>query len=94
MSNLDSVDGRFNFFTTNTNITLIIDYAHTPDALKNVVKYSMTTCPNYIRLPRVMRDIPATYIKCGIKDHNITHAITSKLSASNSLVKSKKNCIL
>lgn len=38
MSNLDSVDGRFNFFTTNTNITLIIDYAHTPDALKNVLE--------------------------------------------------------
>ena len=38
MSNLDSVDGRFNFFTTNTNITLIIDYAHTPDALKSVLE--------------------------------------------------------
>jgi UDP-N-acetylmuramoyl-L-alanyl-D-glutamate--2,6-diaminopimelate ligase len=38
MSNLDSVNGRFNFFTTNTNITLIIDYAHTPDALKNVLE--------------------------------------------------------
>ena len=37
MSNLESVSGRFEFFVTDSNITVIIDYAHTPDALKNIL---------------------------------------------------------
>ena len=37
MSNLESVSGRFEFFVTHSNITVIIDYAHTPDALKNIL---------------------------------------------------------
>lgn len=37
MSNLESVSGRFQFFVTDSNITVIIDYAHTPDALKNIL---------------------------------------------------------
>ena len=31
-----------------------------PQDLVDVVKYSMVNCPNYIRLPRVIRDIPNT----------------------------------
>ncbi len=38
ISNLDSVNGRFEFFITESNVTVIIDYAHTPDALKNVLE--------------------------------------------------------
>jgi UDP-N-acetylmuramoyl-L-alanyl-D-glutamate--2,6-diaminopimelate ligase len=38
MSTLKSVDGRFEFFKSATNITCIVDYAHTPDALENVLK--------------------------------------------------------
>ncbi len=38
MSELDSVAGRFQHFKSATNITAIVDYAHTPDALKNVLK--------------------------------------------------------
>jgi UDP-N-acetylmuramoyl-L-alanyl-D-glutamate--2,6-diaminopimelate ligase len=38
MSTLKSVDGRFEFFKSTANITCIIDYAHTPDALENVLK--------------------------------------------------------
>ena len=38
MSNLESVKGRFEFFITDSNITVIIDYAHTPDALKNILQ--------------------------------------------------------
>ncbi|MDG1314766.1 MAG: UDP-N-acetylmuramoyl-L-alanyl-D-glutamate--2,6-diaminopimelate ligase, partial [Flavobacteriaceae bacterium] len=37
MSTLNNVDGRFEYFVSDTNITTIIDYAHTPDALKNVL---------------------------------------------------------
>lgn len=38
MSNLESVSGRFEYFVTTSNITVIIDYAHTPDALKNILQ--------------------------------------------------------
>ncbi len=38
MSQLESVDGRFQHFLSDGGITAIIDYAHTPDALKNVLE--------------------------------------------------------
>ena len=38
MSNLESVDGRFQYLVSEKNITSIVDYAHTPDALKNVLE--------------------------------------------------------
>ena len=37
LSTLGSVEGRFDFITSPGKITGIIDYAHTPDALKNVL---------------------------------------------------------
>ncbi|GGD13687.1 UDP-N-acetylmuramoyl-L-alanyl-D-glutamate--2,6-diaminopimelate ligase [Flavobacterium orientale] len=37
ISNLESVSGRFQFFITKNKITTIVDYAHTPDALENVL---------------------------------------------------------
>ncbi len=38
VSQLDSVSGRFEYTVSNDNVTAIIDYAHTPDALKNVLE--------------------------------------------------------
>lgn len=38
MSELESVSGRFQFIISNDRITAIVDYAHTPDALENVLK--------------------------------------------------------
>lgn len=38
VSSLSTVDGRFEYLRSNTGITAIIDYAHTPDALLNVLK--------------------------------------------------------
>jgi len=38
MSSLESVSGRFQFIVSNSKITAIVDYAHTPDALENVLK--------------------------------------------------------
>jgi len=38
LSSLEPVDGRFNYMRSSNNITAIIDYAHTPDALKNVLE--------------------------------------------------------
>ncbi len=37
MSNLGSVEGRFQYVRSQGGITAIIDYAHTPDALENVL---------------------------------------------------------
>ena len=38
LSTLKSVSGRFQFIVSPTKITAIVDYAHTPDALENVLK--------------------------------------------------------
>ncbi|TRX42244.1 UDP-N-acetylmuramoyl-L-alanyl-D-glutamate--2,6-diaminopimelate ligase [Flavobacterium restrictum] len=38
LSDLESVSGRFQFIVSTQNITAIVDYAHTPDALENVLK--------------------------------------------------------
>jgi UDP-N-acetylmuramoyl-L-alanyl-D-glutamate--2,6-diaminopimelate ligase len=40
LSDLESVSGRFNLLFL-LNITAIVDYAHTPDALENVLKTSI-----------------------------------------------------
>ena len=37
LSELESVSGRFQFIVSNKKITAIVDYAHTPDALENVL---------------------------------------------------------
>ncbi|HLA55392.1 MAG TPA: UDP-N-acetylmuramoyl-L-alanyl-D-glutamate--2,6-diaminopimelate ligase [Flavobacterium sp.] len=38
ISELESVSGRFQFIVSDQQITAIVDYAHTPDALENVLK--------------------------------------------------------
>ncbi len=38
MSTLESVGGRFQYLISEKRITAIVDYAHTPDALKNVLE--------------------------------------------------------
>ena len=38
ISNLESVDGRFQFLISDEKIKAIVDYAHTPDALQNVLE--------------------------------------------------------
>lgn len=38
LSELESVSGRFQFIISTSKITAIVDYAHTPDALENVLK--------------------------------------------------------
>jgi UDP-N-acetylmuramoyl-L-alanyl-D-glutamate--2,6-diaminopimelate ligase len=38
LSELESVSGRFQFIVSDEKITAIVDYAHTPDALENVLK--------------------------------------------------------
>jgi len=38
LSELESVSGRFQYIISDNGITAIVDYAHTPDALKNVLE--------------------------------------------------------
>jgi UDP-N-acetylmuramoyl-L-alanyl-D-glutamate--2,6-diaminopimelate ligase len=38
LSNLNSVEGRFQYIKSKNSIVAIVDYAHTPDALKNVLE--------------------------------------------------------
>ncbi|MFT7072514.1 MAG: UDP-N-acetylmuramoyl-L-alanyl-D-glutamate--2,6-diaminopimelate ligase [Patiriisocius sp.] len=38
VSTLESIDGRFQYLISKSKITAIVDYAHTPDALKNVLE--------------------------------------------------------
>ncbi|MFS4449163.1 UDP-N-acetylmuramoyl-L-alanyl-D-glutamate--2,6-diaminopimelate ligase [Maribacter sp. 2307UL18-2] len=38
LSELENVDGRFQYFISKEKVTAIVDYAHTPDALKNVLE--------------------------------------------------------
>jgi UDP-N-acetylmuramoyl-L-alanyl-D-glutamate--2,6-diaminopimelate ligase len=42
ISSLESVDGRFQYIKSIEGITAIIDYAHTPDALENVLSTILT----------------------------------------------------
>lgn len=38
LSDLESVSGRFQYIVSDGGITAVVDYAHTPDALENVLK--------------------------------------------------------
>jgi len=38
LSELESVNGRFQHFISKEGVTAVVDYAHTPDALKNVLE--------------------------------------------------------
>ena len=42
-----------------------------PEILKEVMDYGMINCPEWIRLPRVIRDIPGVYIQAGNKTTNL-----------------------
>lgn len=57
MSELESVSGRFQYIVSNTNITAIVDYAHTPDALDNVL--------NTINDVRTNNEQLITVVGCG-----------------------------
>jgi ELP3 family radical SAM enzyme/protein acetyltransferase len=46
-----------------------------PEVLKEVMDYGMKTCPEWIRLPRVIRDIPGVYIQAGNKKTNLRQTL-------------------
>jgi UDP-N-acetylmuramoyl-L-alanyl-D-glutamate--2,6-diaminopimelate ligase len=57
LSELESVSGRFQYFISNQKITAIVDYAHTPDALKSVL--------NTINSLRTGNEEVITIVGCG-----------------------------
>ncbi len=57
LSELESVSGRFQFIVSNEKITAIVDYAHTPDALENVL--------NTINDIRTKNEQLITVVGCG-----------------------------
>jgi ELP3 family radical SAM enzyme/protein acetyltransferase len=48
---------------------------YTPEVLKGVMDYGMMNCPDWIRLPRVIRDIPGVYIQAGNKKTNLRQTL-------------------
>lgn len=60
-------------------------YAQTNErALLDVVKYAMESCPPWIRLPRVIRDIPLSYIEGGNMYPNLRQMLTDELAKEGS----------
>ena len=51
--------------------------------LLDVVRYGMETCPPWVRIPRVVRDIPLHYISNGNPYPNLRQMITDELSDNN-----------
>jgi ELP3 family radical SAM enzyme/protein acetyltransferase len=55
-------------------------YAQTDEqALFRVAKYAMKRCPPWVRIPRVIRDIPLTYIEGGNMYPNLRQMLTNQL---------------
>lgn len=44
---------------------------YSPEVLKDVMNYGLSKCPVWIRLPRVIRDIPGLYIQAGNSTTNL-----------------------
>ncbi len=57
LSQLGSVDGRFEYLKSEGGITAIVDYAHTPDALENVLKTIVSI--------RTKNEMVITVVGCG-----------------------------
>ena len=59
-----------------------------PQLLIDVVKYSMQTCPNWVRLPRVIRDIPCSvYVEGGNNIGNMRQLIDNMLNGEGNYSK-------
>lgn len=52
-----------------------VPYGGDKKVIEDVLNYAMENCPDWIRLPRVVRDIPDQYISGGLKCGNIRQEI-------------------
>lgn len=55
-----------------------VPYGNDQETIQKVLTYAMETCPPWIRLPRVVRDIPHEYITGGLKCGNMRQVIQDK----------------
>lgn len=85
LSNLTPVEGRFQYIKTGNNITGIVDYAHTPDALKNVL--------NTIKEIRGGNEKVITVVGCGGDRDALKRPIIAKIACefSNKVILTSDN---
>jgi UDP-N-acetylmuramoyl-L-alanyl-D-glutamate--2,6-diaminopimelate ligase len=76
ISELGSVEGRFDYFTGKDKITGIVDYAHTPDALENVLKTINST--------RTSNEKVITVVGCGGNRDAAKRPLMAAIAASMS----------
>jgi len=76
LSLLESVSGRFQFIVSETNITAIVDYAHTPDALENVL--------STIETIRTRNEQLITVVGCGGDRDKAKRPIMAKIASGMS----------
>ena len=76
ISDLSSVDGRFQYIKSSNNIAGIVDYAHTPDALKNVLKT--------INEIRTGNENVITVVGCGGDRDKLKRPIMASIACENS----------
>jgi len=85
LSELESVSGRFQYFKSENNITAIVDYAHTPDALENVLKT--------ITEIRTQNETLITVVGCGGDRDKSKRPLMAKIAAelSNKVILTSDN---
>jgi UDP-N-acetylmuramoyl-L-alanyl-D-glutamate--2,6-diaminopimelate ligase len=76
LSTLNPVEGRFEYFRTDNGITGIVDYAHTPDALFNVLKT--------IKDIRTGNEKVITVVGCGGDRDGAKRSVMAKIACENS----------
>ena len=76
LSELESVSGRFQFIISESNITAIVDYAHTPDALENVL--------STIESIRTRNEQLITVVGCGGDRDKTKRPVMAKIASSMS----------
>ncbi|MDC3252628.1 UDP-N-acetylmuramoyl-L-alanyl-D-glutamate--2,6-diaminopimelate ligase [Crocinitomicaceae bacterium] len=76
LSELKSVDGRFEYIRSNNGVIAIIDYAHTPDALENVLR----TIENI----RTKNEMVYTVVGCGGDRDRSKRSMMAKIACERS----------
>ncbi len=72
LSGLDAVEGRFQLIKSEGNVTAVVDYAHTPDALKNVL--------STIKGVRTGAEKVITVVGCGGNRDSAKRPLMSKIA--------------
>lgn len=85
LSELESVSGRFQYFVSPGKITAVVDYAHTPDALENVLKT--------INDIRTKNEILITVVGCGGDRDKTKRPVMAKIASdlSNKVIFTSDN---